>query len=128
MTLCTIGLDGSPRGRTMALPKISEHLGEIVVATSTESLKWKELERDPRFEIIMYFSETGEQYRMRGDTVKFHGLEQETWNALPDVYKEWFNHAKDKLGKDTFGVIQFLPNHSVEHIDMRVKMETHKQD
>lgn len=123
-TLGTIGLDGSPRARVMTLPNIKEPAGEISLGTSKESAKWQELSNDPRFEICFYFHTTEEQYRMRGDQIKLEGLEKEVWDATPSQFKKPFEDKKAKTGKDTFGVIQFLPNHCIEHTDLKTKEKT----
>lgn len=123
-TLSTLGLDGAPRARVMTLPNISEPDGVLSFGTSKESSKWAELERDPRFEACFYFPGTEEQYRMRGNVVKFQGLEKEVWDKTPEVYRKEFEERKAKTGKDTFGVIQFTPNLSLEHRDSKTRTTT----
>lgn len=110
LTLCSLSVhDASPRARTVVLRELNEELGELAVCTSTTSDKWLELCKDARFELCVYFPETREQYRMRGNAVRMD-QDLRVWNKLSEATKQSLGGA--------FGVLHFCPNLAVERLDL----------
>jgi pyridoxamine 5'-phosphate oxidase len=136
MQLSTIGLDGSPRCRTVVCRRVENQNpgvdnvdggGKLLICTSLTSDKWLELKQNPKWEICWYFAHTREQYRLRGDSVHFfqlpmHKEAQEIWNTMSSSAKEMFtkasapgvNGANESVANeqhhyDTFGVLAFTP-------------------
>ena len=120
--LCTLSrLDKSPRSRTVVCRKLQHSGGRILICTSTVSEKWKELRSDPRFELCWYFTESREQYRLKGDRVEFllrveDADADQVWQDMSDSAKQTFTKViGDK--KDPFGVLAFHPS-AVELLEL----------
>lgn len=112
-TLATLALDGSPRNRTVVCRRIDEQYSRIFICTSMESNKWKELERESRFEICWYFNQTREQFRFKGNKVEFFRVPQleaqAIWDEMSHSARSLFNNIS--TGPNSiFGVIAFSPN------------------
>jgi pyridoxamine 5'-phosphate oxidase len=135
LQLSTIGIDGSPRCRTVVcrrVDRIGDSHGRLLVCTSMISDKWAELKQNPHWEICWYFSHTREQYRLRGDIIQFfhlpvHTEAQEIWDTMSTSAKEMFTKASpsspsatssngnttaeatEQRHYETFGVLSFSP-------------------
>lgn len=114
-TLSTLAPDGSPRSRTVVCRRVvpDGDSGRLVICTSTDSDKWAELSRDPRFEICWYFATSREQYRLRGSAIECftlpHAAAQAVWNSMSDSARAMFYNASTKK-IESFGVISFRPS------------------
>ena len=126
--LSTLGLDGSPRCRTVVhrvlMDDRSEERPHLLICTSTQSDKWAELMKDSRFEICWYFGGSREQYRMRGSRVRFllKGKDfqaDQVWNEMSATAKEMFlKNTASKSEPVNFGVLAFHPTF-VQLLDLR---------
>lgn len=75
--LSTISLeDDRPRVRTLVLWEI--HRTGLVVLTNDTSPKWRELHRNPAFELALLWTSLQKQYRIRGDAAELPELQMKT--------------------------------------------------
>jgi hypothetical protein len=115
-TLCTLGLDGTPRARTVASRQVvgdETQKGKLVICTDTTSEKWAELSKNPNFEICCYFATSREQLRLRGSDVQFFRRPspeaEEVWHGMSETAKATFMNASTKQ-VENFGVLTFRPH------------------
>lgn len=110
-TLCTVSLEGAPRGRWVVCRKVHED-ASLVICTSTESNKWKELKANSAFEICWYFATTREQFRIRGQDVELlsHNapLSRQIWADMSESARDLFRKEREDCTQ--FGVIKLSPN------------------
>jgi len=62
--LATVGVDGAPSVRFVALKEVTE--AGVVFGTSTESPKGRDMSRDPRVALAVYWRDTMQQVRLTG--------------------------------------------------------------
>ena len=64
-TLSTIGLDGYPDARNVAIKKVDAH--GVTITGPTDSRKGRELAADPRVALTAWWDVSGRQVRLQGD-------------------------------------------------------------
>jgi len=86
MQASTIGLDGAPNVRTVALRRVSEPESLIVFHTDLRSPKVAELEREPRIALVGVDSDRQRQIRVFGDAriVRDGPARLDAWNSSAD--------------------------------------------
>ena len=66
LSLGTIGLDGSPKVRTMVYRGFTSDSQDLMLSTDARSAKINEIQADPRMSVAWYFPITWQQLRMEG--------------------------------------------------------------
>ena len=94
--LATIGLDGSPRSRTLVFRGFQAATESPLFVTDNRSDKVRELARDDRCEAVWYFADSWEQFRLRG-RMRCYSPSQDNnatraafWQQLSESVREQF--------------------------------------
>lgn len=94
--LATIGLDGSPRSRTVVFRGFQAVTESPLFVTDNRSDKVRELARDDRCEVVWYLADSWEQFRLRG-TMQCYSAGQDNsaarsafWQQLSASVREQF--------------------------------------
>ena len=126
--LATIGRDGHPRVRTLVFRGFSDVGWSLLSVTDARSEKVSELACHSRVELSWYFTQTREQFRLRGEATIFgadsdpEGHRQRLWNALSEAARAQFfwptpgaplgdteAPVVSQTPPETFSVIEYTP-------------------
>ncbi|HEY5718897.1 MAG TPA: pyridoxamine 5'-phosphate oxidase family protein [Gammaproteobacteria bacterium] len=89
--LATADADGQPAVRTLVLRTIGAREIDLYIARS--GAKWLELQANPRFELLVYWSSCRRQYRLRGSWAELPAAEfAPSWHAQPEPSRllDWY--------------------------------------
>ena len=129
MQIATLGLDGSPKCRTVVFRgySSSHHLRFI---TDKRSEKWNELSANPNVSIVWYFAETREQYRFVGEAILLNDKNDtsEQWQKLSHAGKKQFLWGAPKMPRQKDysldvddNAIPQIPPHHFTVVDVEVE-------
>ncbi|MBF2036678.1 MAG: pyridoxamine 5'-phosphate oxidase family protein [Leptolyngbyaceae cyanobacterium T60_A2020_046] len=97
--LATVDADGWPTVRTVVFRGFLEDCDRLLFVTDTRSKKAQHFQRRPQAEVCWYFTQTREQFRLRGKIqvttattpdAQWQAERQRRWQALSDAARQQF--------------------------------------
>ena len=105
LQLATVREDGSPANRTVVFRGFTENSSQLCMVTDLRSEKLAEIALQPMGEACWYFTNTREQFRLRGELTADGASDsvqrRATWGNLSDAAKAqffWHSEVKRSLG------------------------------
>lgn len=93
-TLLTIGADGGPEGRTVALRAADRSKARLEMHTDLRSGKIAELSANPRAGLHIWAPEMQTQLRLRGAIgIRSGPMAEAAWHRVPDPSREAYGHV-----------------------------------
>lgn len=93
--LATVGPDGAPAVRTLVLREIRDN--RFTLFLNKTSPKWRDLERAPEYQMLLYYPTLARQYRLSGTIEEIDASRvRPDWNQRPAIAK-YLDHFYEEV-------------------------------